>query len=70
MEMVPSIGINYPQHLKHKFRQLSSHHLPGFIQGKPRKGKAESPTTVQSVTLRYHQVLHIPINQTDSTWFT
>ena len=58
-----ALVFNQLQHLKHIFRLLPSHLPPGFIQGKPRKGKAESPATVKSVTLWYHQVLHIPIKQ-------
>ena len=65
-----ALVLTQPHYLPLTLGLLPSDHLPGFIQGKCQKGKAEAPMTVKSITLQYHQVLHITIQQMDSTRFT
>lgn len=40
--------LTQPQHLQNILGLLPSDTLPGFTQGKPRKGKAEPPATAES----------------------
>lgn len=40
--------LTQPQHLQNVLGLLPSDTLPGFTQGKPRKGKAEPPATAES----------------------